>query len=91
LDKFFLRVFAKNSFKLTSIIPKIDDHKLISKSGKWDEKSAGGSIEHSTWINNPQYVLETTKKMKITVSLEQEENIVPNLGLYFFKNGFNIY
>jgi len=64
---------------------------------RWAEESAGGCIEHPTFVNNPKYLMELpSQKVKLSFSLGQEKNmgdvepfsVIPykyHTGIYIFE------
>jgi hypothetical protein len=51
--------------------------------GTWKGRTAGGCFNFPTWRNNPQYILKTSEKGKVTIELTQNED--NHIGFYVMK------
>lgn len=50
--------------------------------GEWGEETAGGSFEHSTWRQNPQFILTALRRTTVSLSLVQRSPTLAPIGLY---------
>lgn len=54
--------------------------------GVWSSASAGGCMNHTTWLKNPQFVFTVLEPCDVTITVRQESNGVQpaTMGLYLF-------
>jgi len=84
LFRFELSVYTEHACDVSELIKTLPSNTLP---GAWKGTTAGGCANHSTWLNNPQYLVELDKEGTVTVTLEQIPAENPEcVGIYVFAN-----
>jgi hypothetical protein len=87
-SKFWLTIYSEEALDCQPLSPNPE----TSVRGEWAEKTAGGSFNHSTWVENPKYVVgpiaQPTSAVVVTLLLRQpERKDLFYLGMYTGKYG----
>jgi hypothetical protein len=93
LGEYKLSLFAKDGdptfSEHVSLHPVPDAYTELIVKSQWDDVHAGGCLNHTTWINNPQFHFTTDKRAEVLVFLsvpENQENFSTSIGFYMAKS-----
>ena len=66
---FHLQIYTQHSSTITKLENSVA---CASVQGQWTDQSAGGCMNHDSWMYNPQYLVKTSQSVDVIVSLQQK-------------------